>query len=232
MVLGRPLVPVLAALAAALAVAPAAAASACGASDYAYAGLASAERAYGISARVTPLTVPAVADGHVGAWVGVGGVGLGPGGANEWIQVGLSAFPGGEVTLYYEVARPGVWPEYVEIERGIPVGAEQRIGVVEIAGRRDWWRVWANGRPVSAPIYLPASHGAWRPIATGESWSGSKAVCNAYAFRFQRVRLAARPGGVWRALRRSWLLEDPGYTVVRRSKRAGFVAAAVELGAR
>ena len=33
----------------------------------------------------------------------VGGVGEGPNGSDSWIQVGLSAFPGSESALYYEV---------------------------------------------------------------------------------------------------------------------------------
>jgi hypothetical protein len=220
----RPL-PLLLALVAALCISPVAAAADCETSQYSYAGLASPRTGHGVAARLTALAAPTVEDGHVAAWVGVGGVGLGPGGTNEWIQVGLSSFPGAGVSLYYEVARPGQWPEYVEVEPDVDLAAEHRVAVVEIGGRKNWWRVWANGRAVSEPIHLPESHGAWQPIATGESWSGGRAVCNAYAFRFRRVRVSIRPGGIWRSLDKSWVLEDPGYRVVR-SAPAAFVARA------
>ena len=64
----------------------------------------------GVSARIAPLRAPNVAGGHVAAWVGIGGEGLGPGGATEWIQAGLSAFADGRIELYYEVTLPGSEP--------------------------------------------------------------------------------------------------------------------------
>ncbi len=48
----------------------------------------------GISASLSSLGTPVVESGHVAGWVGVGGPGQGPGGANEWIQVGLNSLPG------------------------------------------------------------------------------------------------------------------------------------------
>ena len=66
--------------------------SACGAQDYAYAGLQSAGKAHGIAATITALTTPTVDDGHVAGWIGVGGVDAGPGGAAEWLQVGYASF--------------------------------------------------------------------------------------------------------------------------------------------
>ena len=51
------------------------------------------------------LDTPAVTGGssHVAGWVGVGGPGLGPHGADEWLQVGLATFGDtNEGRLYYE----------------------------------------------------------------------------------------------------------------------------------
>ena len=100
----RFLLPLLAAAVAASSSAPAAPAQGRTCADgYTYAGRSSATRAHGVGAVLTALSRPRVADGHVAAWVGVGGVGQGPNGTNAWIQIGLSAFPGSEGNLYYEV---------------------------------------------------------------------------------------------------------------------------------
>jgi hypothetical protein len=57
-------------------------------------------------------------------------------------------------------------------------------------------------------IYLPGSHGAWRPV---ESWNGdTSGTCNAYAFRFGQVRVATKPGGSWQPLE-GRVLADVGY---------------------
>src|SRR5262245_13082062 len=48
---------------------------------YSYAGYQSSTVAYGISARITVLQPPRVSAGHVAAWIGVGGPGLGRGGS-------------------------------------------------------------------------------------------------------------------------------------------------------
>lgn len=197
----------------------------CGASAYSYAGFQNVTRAHGVGAAITVLAAPHVQEGHVAAWVGVGGVGLGPGGANEWIQVGLSAFAGsGESTLYYEVTRPGKQPRYAAVEEAVPPGAQRRVAVLEVAGRRDWWRVWVDDRVVSAPIHLPESHGAWRPIATAESWNAGTRACNRFRYRFDRVRVADGPGGSWSPFEAGYAFEDPGYSAVRNP--AGFLATA------
>src|SRR6185503_3969216 len=47
---------------------------------YSYAGFQSAHRGHGIRATLVSLGSPNVRNGHVAAWVGVGGSGLGPNG--------------------------------------------------------------------------------------------------------------------------------------------------------
>ena len=88
-------------------------------SSYSYAGISSPLRAHGVGAAVTALSAPRVLQGHVAGWVGVGGPGLGPGGSDEWIQVGLSAFPGSDSRMYYEVKQPGYDAKYVELKTQI-----------------------------------------------------------------------------------------------------------------
>src|SRR6184192_2277547 len=145
---------------------PAVASAACGSSGYAYAGVGSTSRAYGISTRLQATTAPQVLNGHVAGWVGVGGPGSGPNGTDEWLQVGFSAFPGSSSSsLYYEVARPSATPLYHEIDSGLPVGTTRKIAVMELSGRRGWWRVFVDDRAVGDPVFLPGSHGAWKPLA-------------------------------------------------------------------
>src|SRR5919202_2105520 len=95
-------------------VSPASALASCS-RTYSYAGYDSPWYAHGVAATITTLSDPQVAAGHVAAWVGVGGVGAGLHGENEWLQVGYAAFEqsnnaGNE--LYYEVALPPRDPVY------------------------------------------------------------------------------------------------------------------------
>jgi hypothetical protein len=213
----------IAAVAAAAVLADVAPAGACGGRAYAYAGISSTAAASGISALVSPLSLPRVREGHVAAFVGVGGPGLGPNGADEWLQIGLSGFAGGANSIYFEVARPGRAPVYTELAADVRRGESHRIAVLEQRGRRDWWRAWLDGRPVGAPVHLPASHGRWIPTATAESWTPGVAGCNTFAFGFRDVNVAAAPGGSWHLLRDRYAFNDAGYRVVPRAGGA-FVA--------
>jgi hypothetical protein len=200
----------------ALGVAAPLSAFACGSSGYTYAGVFGAQHASGISAELTAVSAPQVLGGHTAAWVGVGGPGMGPNGSDEWIQIGLSAFPGtGVSNLYYEITRPGATPEYHQLETGILPGTSRRVMVAEVRGTPGAWRVWVDGKPVTEPIFLPGSHGAWLPVATAESWGGGlKPVCNGYSYRFDRVRVVHELGSGWRKLQRGTSFSDPGYRLL------------------
>jgi hypothetical protein len=201
---------------------------ACGTNaGYSYAGLASSAPAFGISAAVTPVGAFNVLAGHVAGWVGVGGPGKGPNRSDEWLQVGFSGFPaltGND--LYYELALPDAAPSYHEIATDLPVGASARFAVLEMRGRPNWWRVWLNGRAATEPIYLPASHNRWGPIATAESWDGgTNGACNGFLYRFDQVSVASAPGGGWRPLANAYDIASTGARI-RRSRGSGsFVAA-------
>lgn len=213
----------LATLAAALlAAAPGRAADTCGSSAYAYAGLVDATPRYGVGATISVLRRPALLAGHIAAWVGVGGVGLGPNGTDEWLQAGVSVERTNGLAIYYELALPGTAPQYVHLPGRVSPGTRLRIAVVESAARRDVWRVYVNGRARSAAIVLPGSHGAWRPVATTESWNGGVGACNGFAFGFSGLTVAARPGGSWTPLEGS-VLDSPAFHVARNAN--GFVAA-------
>jgi hypothetical protein len=199
-------------------------ASGCGDRAYTYAGFAGARRAHGVSAAITLLAAPEVANGHVAAWVGVGGPGEGPDGTDEWLQVGISGFSD-HSALYYEVARPGAAPEYVEVLPTLAPGEHHRVTVLEMYRRPGWWRVFVDHRPVTAPIHLAGSHGRWHPIATAESWNGGTRVCNSFAYRFGRVRSASALGGGWKRFRTGYRFQDRGYKLIRVS-RASFIARA------
>jgi hypothetical protein len=209
------------------------AASACPAGAYTYAGLVGFDAVSGVGATVTPsATGFDVLSGHVAGWVGVGGPGEGPGGSNEWLQAGLATFPlldGHDV--YYEVARPGTAPTYHRVEASIVPGSAVRVGVLEMHGRPNWWRVWVNGAPASNPIYLPASHGRWRPIVTAESWDGGASSCNAFLYAFTSVSITLHPGGIWSPLGQADRIAGPD-TLVARHTGPRFDAAGGDLGLR
>jgi hypothetical protein len=209
----------------ALAAAPAA--SACGQGGYAYAGVAAPTRAYGVSAVVTPLATFGIHDGHVAGWVGVGGPRQGVGGADEWLQVGFNGLPQAEgSSIYYELTLPHAQPTYHAVRTNVAPGTPARLSLLEMQGRRDYWRVWVNGSPVSQPIRLPGSHGRWAPIVTAESWDGGTAsTCNAFLFRFDHVAIAAAPGGSWRSLVGGDAIRSSTSRLVRRGASASFVSA-------
>ena len=202
----------------------------CGPSGYAYAGLQPAQAGYGISAVLTSLAAPAVESGHVAGWVGVGGPGQGPGGTDEWIQAGLNGLPGSGNKLYYEVMRPGAGTSYAEVATSVANGRPLRIAVLETAANSGVWRIWVNGRAVTAPIALAGSHGRLSPMAMGESWDGGRPACNRYSYRFENISIAGAPGGSWQAARDATVLQDRGYRVVRRAPDSFDASAATRPG--
>jgi hypothetical protein len=190
---------------------------------YTYAGRLSATRAHGVRATLTALAKPEVSAGHVAAWVGVGGVGEGPNGSDAWIQIGLSAFPGSESRLYFEITRPGAPPTYHEVDPNVRIGERFNVAVLEMGKRPNHWRVWVNGEAVSEPVHLPGSSGRWRPIATAESWAGTGSACNSFSYRFEGVRVSAAAGGKWRSFVEGHRFLDSGYRLVDRGSST-FVA--------
>jgi hypothetical protein len=200
------------------------AATACGADPYSYAGALSTTSRFGVGATITPLGVPALRGGHVAAWVGVGGEGLGPRGSTEWLQAGISIERDRGVALYYELALPGRDPRYVMLKGHLRLDRSYRVAVLESRREHGSWRVWVNGAALTEAIKLPGSHGAWRPVATTESWNGDVGACNGFAFRFSNVAVAGKPGGSWSPIEAE-ALTSPGLRVVGRKGLASFVAA-------
>jgi hypothetical protein len=204
-------------------------ATGCGAKEFSYAGLEADTKAHGVSARLSTTAAPGVIDGHVGGWIGVGGVGAGPGGAAEWLQTGYAAFTSDNTSeIYYEVTTAGSQPRYTRLASGIGAGVTHKFAVLEMAGRASWWRVWLDGKPVSPPIHLAGSHGRWYPQAVAENWNGGTGACNTFGYRFADVALATQDGGVWRPFEASYTYQDPGYRVVPISSTPrSFVAASL-----
>jgi hypothetical protein len=200
------------------------AATACGANPYSYAGVLSKTRHFGVGATITPLGVPALRAGHVAAWVGVGGEGLGPNGSTEWLQAGISVEHDRGIALYYELALPGQDPRYVMLKGHLRLDRSYRIAVLESKRKPGSWHVWVNGTALTKAIRLPGSHGAWRPVATTESWNGDVGACNGFAFRFSNVAVAGKPGGSWSPIKAN-VLSSPGFRVAGQKGLASFVAA-------
>jgi hypothetical protein len=219
------LTPALAAALAAAYLAPAPSAAAtprCAKPGYSYGGLLATEPAHGVVASITVLSTPTVESGHVAAWVGVAGEGLGA--TAEWLQVGLNTLPGTGNRLYYEYALPGEPVRYVELAANVSEGRAVRVAVLQARGGRAW-RVWVDGRSASDPIVL-SPYDRLRVIAATESWDGGLEGCNRLVYRFAGLALATIAGGVWRPFGRTELLEDQGYRVVR-----GTASLTVSLGA-
>lgn len=185
-----------------------------GVGSYAYAGYQAASTAHGVRATITTLSIPDVRAGHVAAWVGVGGRGSGPGGADSWLQAGIAAWPGEEPFVYVEIVLDGR-PKLRTIAADVTPGRAHRLALLEIKQRRGWWRVWVDGALVVDAVHLPGTAAGWRPMATAESWSGDGNACNSFAFRFHEVGLAGAPGGSWRPFSVGRRFVDRGYRLRR-----------------
>ena len=190
---------------------------------YSYNGVQSTGRAYGVSATLTLGAHSVVSNGHVAAWIGVGGAGLGPGGSDEWIQAGIAHDAGGLDVLYYEYKQPGdSVATYVRLFNVAP-GKSHSLVVYERGGRRDSWRVIVDGTKVSSPIRLPGSHGRFQPVATAENWDGGvSGSCNGYDFDFSNLAVRSQYAGAWQAFDLSRVLRDPAYAIKLRA--SGFTA--------
>lgn len=178
---------------------------------YTYAGHQATRKGHGVRATISAVRAPDVAGGHVAGWVGLGGPGQGPNGADMWIQVGLASMQDLGTFLYAEVARPGRSPEFMLLEDNVPVGQSRRLAVLEMSKRNERWRVWVDGVPVTAPIHLRGSSERWAPIATAESWNGGRLACNRFAFRFERVSVSHGRGGSWFAFKPGYHFRDGDY---------------------
>ena len=172
-------------------------------------------------------------DGHVAAWIGVGGVGQGQNGRDEWIQIGLTANPGDTTSrIYYEIARPSRGTVYRELSHRVGVGEQHRFALIELAGRPGWWSASLDGSRVTAPVFLPGSHASWKAQVVGESaGGGTSGSCNLYSYAFGNVSLASALSGAWGPVGSFQLFEDPFYRLVRNSA-SSFVARSVDAPAR
>jgi hypothetical protein len=202
----------------------------CGVNAYSYAGIQAASTAGGISATLAATTVPAVLNGHVGAWIGLGGTHAGPGGTAEWIQAGLAAFTSDRTETYYEVTLPGSPTTFTRLESNIARDAPQHFAVLEMVHRRSWWRVWVNGKAVTPPIHLPGSNNTWHPQAVAESLDGATGACNSYSYSFSAVSLAEATGNIWTWLpiQHGSMFQNAGYHVTQiSSSPRNFLAASL-----
>lgn len=151
---------------------------------YSYSGYAGRDGSDRVAATITALSAPSVATGHAAAWVGVGGIHAGPGGASEWLQAGLAAFPRVGLRLYVEEVSRGQPRRFFDLGPA-RVGRRYHVGVRKADAAV--WRAFVDGRPAGRAAYLPTGGGAWRPVVTAESWAAGRATCNRYAYRFDRV---------------------------------------------
>jgi hypothetical protein len=186
-----------------------AAARACQQAGYSYAGIQTLAPLRGLSARLTTVRASQVTSGHVAAWVGVGGAGQGANGADEWLQVGIAALPGGASELYYEVTQPGSQTAYTSLAP-VAVGDSHVVAIVETAPNA--WVVRVDGQQASPAFWLPGSHNAWSPMATSESYDGGVTGCNAYSFQFSELKTSTAVGQ-WQPIGKVSSFHDAGHTL-------------------
>lgn len=173
-----------------------------GCKNYAYAGAQDSKVRYGVRASIRTISNPGVQQGHVAAWLGVGGPGRGPNGTTEWLQAGYAAMNGGWAQIYYEVTTPEAPTRYHTVKASLAPGEQHELAVVET--KRDTWTVFLDRQPVSPPILLRGSHGRFSPQVVGETWNAGTSVCNHYGYAFTKIRMAKKVGG-------SWVLPKAGY---------------------
>jgi hypothetical protein len=197
---------------------PALATTTCGNPGYSYAGLLGSLPVHGISASISAPLTPTVQSGDVSAWIGVGRTRVT--GRRGSIRAGLLTLAGSTPQLFYDVRRyrTGEWHRF--LGPTVNPGEAHRVSIREIPWRAGYWRVFMDGRRVSGPIKLMRQLRGKYALATAESWDGGTPTCNEFSFHFGPVR--ARQDGPWRRLRIRGVLQDPGYSVVRRS--TAFVA--------
>ena len=112
--------------------------------------------------------------------------------------------------------------------RNVRVGEAHRFAVREVDGRANWWRVWLDGSPASAPVFLPGSHAKWTADAVGESWAGpTSGTCNAYAYAFHAVAVASPGASTWSPFLPLQRFQDRNYQLVRRSASSFLARSAV-----
>jgi hypothetical protein len=202
--------------------ASAAPAASCTSATYAYAGLFSDRAGSGIEATVTMLAHAVVTQGHVAAWIGVGGLNAGPKGKTEWLQAGVATTANGKSVVYAESVQVGVIPAYQTLVSNVVPGKPYHLAVSAVPNRPQFWQVWLNGRAVTRAVNLPGSKD-FEPMAMSESWNGGPPpTCNGFSYRFSQLKIASRDG-VWSALTRTTLLADKGYKIIDRTAD-GFTA--------
>src|SRR5262249_46947653 len=99
----------------------------------------------GVRAPVSTITPPGVIFGQTAAWLGVGGLGLGPHGADEWLQAGYSGFTTGQKQIYYEVTTPGANPQYHTVKDTLDPTEKHVVGVIEITP--NVWQAYVDNQP-------------------------------------------------------------------------------------
>jgi hypothetical protein len=188
------------------------------AGGYTYAGLWSERLANSITATITPLDAPNVQNGHVAAWVNVGG-------PAAWLQVGVNSTPGTtDSHLYYELMAPGASDTtYVPLKQNVQVGEPHRVSLLEVPGRPSYWRVVVDGVQQGSDILLTGSHARWHVSVSAESFQTGDGPCNHYRYALAHVRTTVDRGP---ASARPPLVPvaDPGYHLITTAADATFEA--------
>jgi hypothetical protein len=183
------------------------------------AGVLDTNRVRAIQATLGPLIAPEVEKGYATAWVGVG--------RKKWIRVGLrSASSTSPSRVFYEVKR-GTHSHWMRFgDRWLSPGESIKVSVRRLPHQRGLWQVFADGKQISAPIYLSRAR-RLRPAAAADAFNGGSSACNRFKFDFSSVRTKRWSNSGWRPFKGGRVVQDPGYELIRISS-AAFVARSSE----
>jgi hypothetical protein len=116
---------------------------------------------------------------------------------------------------------PSSGTHYKTILSTVEAGRGYRLAVLQLPGRPNTWQVWLDGKPVTKAVTLPGSS-SFQQMAMTESWNGGTPACNGYAYGFQGLLVASKPGS-WQPLGKAVsTLADSGYRIANRTSN-GFV---------
>ena len=197
-----------------------------------YSGLVSTNPLAGVHAKLEPLQLPAIQSGWAASWVGVGDPKTVSGASSRAIRVGLIAHSESEISLVYQVHRPGQPVKEREVYRYVKPSQRHSVSVVSGKRHPSRWSVKVDGRRIGHRIQMQPGDG-WRAFTTVESAVLASGECNSLAYEVSNASKAKRQRtrhGIrrdWSALTRAFQASGP---LLLRPRTDGFVVSTSDTG--
>jgi hypothetical protein len=197
-----------------------------------YSGLVSTNPLAGVHAKLEPLQQPAIQSGWAASWVGVGDPKTVSGASSRAIRVGLIAQSESEISLVYQVHRPGQPVKEREVYRYVKPSQRHSVSVVSGKRHPSRWSVKVDGRRIGNRIQMQPGDG-WRAFTTVESAVLASGACNSLAYEVSKAAKARRKRtrhGIrrdWSALTRAFQASGP---LLLQPRTDGFVVSTSDSG--